>query len=222
VTSAGSRSLLAAALLLGGCCFAPTPSAAPAPVATTPVVGARGPGMPGCVAIATAIVGSWAREGFLEEYRADGTYLLNGRAGTYRWLRPGHAVLEIPEMGWSAEYDLGLRDARTLLAIDPSRIGTLYDRRSEAPAMPDACFDLTTSIVGTWLGGPMPETYRADLTYQVAGAGTYSFPQHGVLRLVRDDGLASDYSLAMVTPDTMMAIPSPPLEPRGIVYTRQP
>jgi len=172
--------------------------------------------------VASAIVGTWSRPGYVEEYGADGSYVINGRRGTIRWLRPGHALLEVPEMAFRAEYDLALADASTLLAIDPNRIGSTYQRTSPAPAIPPACFDLRGSIVGTWIGGPAPETYTADGRYHVLGDGRWSFVAPGRLQLVRDDGVTSDYWFAMPTPDVALAIPMPPLEPRGIAYARQP
>lgn len=206
------------ALLVSGCCFAPTA----APVETP--AGPSGPGAPGCPDLGTSIVGTWARAGFVEEYRADGTYVINGAAGTYRWISPGHATLDEPTHTFHADYDLGLADSTTLVAIDPNGVGTIYTRSSPTPSIPENCLDLRAAFARTWTprSGGTPEVYATDGTYRAPGVGRWSFPAPGRLHLVRDDGVTSDYVVAMPSTAVMLAVTSPPGPPLGVAYAAAP
>src|SRR6516225_9615590 len=127
-------------------------------------VGPSGPSAPGCVPLATSIVGTWTRAGFVEEYRADGTYVINGETGTIAWETPGHAVLDVPSRSFHAAYDLALADPNTLVASDPNGIGSVYTRTTPAPTMPAECFDLRAAWAATWIPirGGAPERYTVD------------------------------------------------------------
>jgi len=208
---------LLAFLTLGGCCFAPT---------NTPdmPVGPSGPSAPGCPDLPTSIVGSWTRDGFTETYGADGSYTINGAAGTIQWLAPGHALLDVPSVPLHVEYDLALADATTLIAADPNHIGTVYTRSSPAPAIPAPCSALRAAWVGTWIpstGGPN-ERYDADGSYAAPGVGRWSFSAPGRLHLVNDNGMTSDYIVAMSSVGTALAVSLPPLAPAGVAYRRGP
>lgn len=200
------------ALLLTGCCITPSTTNPGAPGAA-PAVGAApaltGPGGPGCLDVATALVGTWAREGLVEEYRADGTYAINGVTGTYRFTAPGRAALDEATTGRHAEFDIGIADATTMISIGEGNVGVVYARTSPPPAAAASCYDLSTAFARTWIpriGGP-PEVYAADGTYTVSGSGRWSFTAPGRLLLVRTgDGVTSDYVVAMPTPTTMMAV----------------
>jgi hypothetical protein len=210
--------VVAIAVLLGGCCFGGGASApAPVPPATAPVAPT------GCPELQAAILGTWTREGFVEEYRADGTYVVNGRTGTFSWIEPGHAMLDVPDAQFHVPYHLGLADVNQLIAIDPSNIATAYVRSSPPPAVDAACYERRAAWVGTWIGGPMPEAYAADGTYAIGSVrGQWSFPSNGRLHLQSTAGPAGEYWIAHVSPTAALAMPLPPLEPRGVVYTRQP
>jgi hypothetical protein len=214
------RVLALAALSLAGCCFAPQAAPAPAPVA--PTAAASGPGAPGCPDLATSIVGTWAREGVVEEYRADGSYVLNGMTGTIAWMRPGHATIDVPAATFHMEYDLALADATTLVSADPNHVGAVATRTTPAPSIPAPCFDLSSAWVGTWSpsGGGPSERYDADGTYAAPGAGTWSFTAPGHLHLAGAGGANSDYVLGMASPSTALAVSLPPLAPAGVAYTR--
>ena len=228
-----TTALLAAstfALAASGCCMSasvPEPRGPPPPAAPPPA-GARaggaptpaaGPGTPGCPDLTTSIVGTWSTEGLVEEYRADGVYVINGVAGTYRFLSPGHAVLDEPSGGLHGEYELGLSDASTLIAIGANHIAMTYTRTSPAPVIPANCFDLTGSFPRTWLprGGGTPELYSADGSYTVGGSGRWSFTAPGRLLLTRSDGVTSDYVVAMPSPTMMLAVRAG----QGVAYDAQ-
>ncbi|MDQ3037097.1 MAG: hypothetical protein M3Y87_32180 [Myxococcota bacterium] len=200
---------LAIAVLLTGCCYSPTASPdTPTPAPSAPA-GPSGPGAPGCPDLTTAIVGTWTREGLVEEYREDGTYVINGVSGTYRFTSPGRAVLDEPSTGLHAEYDLGLADPMTLVAINPGNVALTYARSSAPPSIPAHCFDLGTAFARTWMpraGGP-PEVYSADGAYTVSGTGRWSFTAPGRLLLVRSaDSMTTDYVVAMPSATTMLAV----------------
>jgi hypothetical protein len=200
---------LAVALLLTGCCFTPTASPGTPTAAPSVSAGPSGPGAPGCPDLTTTIVGTWTREGSVEEYRADGTYVINGVSGTYRFGSPGRVTLDEPSTGLHADFDLGLADAMTLVAIGPGNVGTTYTRSSPPPSIPAICFDLSAAFARTWApraGGP-PEVYSADGTYTVVGTGRWSFTAPGRLLLVREgDGLTTDYVVAMPSATSMLAV----------------
>jgi hypothetical protein len=220
--------MLSMALGLSGCCMgggASTtgPGAPEAPAPPTAPVGPRGPGAPGCPDLAASLVGTWSREGFVEEYRADGTYVINGHVGTFRWLAPGHALLDVPEGSLHVEYDLALADTTTLVAADPNGIGTIYTRTSPPPAIATSCFDLGTAWIGTWIPnrGGSPEQYDADGVYTAPGRGRWTFTAPGRLHLENDNGVTSDYVLGMASGTTALAVSLPPLAPAGTAYHRQ-
>ena len=202
---------LTIALLLTGCCFTPTPSPSPGTPTTAPSVpaGPSGPGAPGCPDLTTTIVGTWTREGLVEEYRADGTYVINGASGTYRFDSPGRATLDEPSGGLHAEYHLGLADPMTLVVIGAGNVGVTYTRSSAPPSIPANCLDLSASFARTWIpraGGP-PEIYSADGTYTVGTTGRWSFAAPGRLLLVRgSDSMTTDYVVAMPSPTLMLAV----------------
>jgi hypothetical protein len=207
------------ALLLSGCCFggahAPAPVAAPA--------SPTGPTAPGCLPLATAIVGTWTRAGFVEEYRADGTYVINGQTGTIVWATAGRATLDVPGT-FHAAYDLALADPSTLLAADPNGVGSIYSRASPPPSMPAECFDLRTAWVGTWTptrGGP-PERYTLDGRYAAPGVGAWSFTAPGRLHLQNDNGIVSEYVVGLSSSMTALAVSLPPLPSAGVAYLRTP
>lgn len=207
--------LLCLASLLGGCCplFAPTEEEsppAPTTTSTAPVVSAE------CPSIEQAILGTWSREGFVEEYRPGGGYVINGQVGTIRWLAPGRAFLDVGD--FHAEYHLGLTDVNELIAVDPSNIGSVYRRTSPPPSIPASCFDLRQRIVGTWVGGTYTEVYGADGSYRVnALTGTWQTPSNGRLRITTQTG-TGDYHWAMLSPTSAVAFGA---NMRGTVYTRQ-
>lgn len=195
-----------------------------APAAPAMPAGVSGPSAPGCPDLSTSILGTWVREGFVEEYRADGTYVINGQTGTITWSRPGHAVLDVPSATFHAEYDLALADPTTLVAADANGVGSIYARTSPPPAIPAPCFDLAASWVGRWTpnrGGP-EESYAADGTYAAPGTGHWSFVAPGRLHLAGDNGQNSDYVVGMATATTAIAVSQPPLAPAGVAYTRAP
>jgi hypothetical protein len=225
---------LSLTVVIQACCFTPQAPPEPAPVTTTPpppqtavapvVGGAIGSGAAGCPELRTAIVGSFAREGVVEEYREDGSYTLNGMPGTLTWMRAGHAMIDVPAASFHMEYDLALADAMTLVSSDPNRIGAVATRTSPPPAIPPTCFDLATVWVGTWTpsGGGANEQYNADGSYAAPGVGQWSMPAPGRLHLVNVTGATSDYILGMASPGTALAVSLPPLAPAGIAYTRAP
>lgn len=195
-----------------------TPTAAGTP-AGGPGAPAGGPGAPGCPELATTIVGTWSSEDLTEEYRADGTLVIGGVAGTYRFTGPGHAVLDEPTSGVHAEYDFGLADATTLVAVGADHVARTYVRTTPAPAIPAPCFDLTGPFARTWTprgGGPV-EAYSPDGTYTVGGSGRWSFTAPGRLLLTRTDGLTSDYVVAMPTTTVMIAVRAG----QGVAYDAQ-
>lgn len=221
--------VLALGFVLGACCFgADARSSAPEPVAPAASIVApipsftTGPSAPGCPDLSVAIVGAWTREGVSEEYRADGTYTLNGRPGTVTWIRPGHAMIDVPSAAFHMEYDVALADAMTLVSSDPSQIGAIATRTTPPPAIPATCFDLSAAWVGTWtpVAGGESEQYSPDGTYAAPGIGRWSFSAPGRLHLVNVDGAASDYVLGMATTSSAIAVSLPPLGPLGVVYTR--
>lgn len=211
---------LALSLALAGCCMGG--AAPPSPTPASAAAGPSGPSAPGCPDIATTIVGTWQREGFVEEYRLDGTYVINGMPGTITWARPGHAVLDVPAGPMHAEYDLALADAVTLLAANADHVGSVYARTSVAPAIPPGCFDLTSAWVGTWTPstGGAQERYGADGRYAAPGVGQWTISAPGRLHLVNENGATSDYFLGMVDANTALAVSMPPLAPAGVAYTR--
>ncbi len=208
------RVLLVSTLLLSSCCFgggaSPTPPPTSAPLEAPPGT---------CPDVATAILGSWSRTGFVEEYGANGSYTINGHAGTITWLRPGHALIDVPPT-LHTEYDLGLTDVNELIAVDPQGVGTVYARLSPPPPIEPACYDIRPRFVGTWLSSGTPERYDADGTYQVAVHGQWSFTNNGHLHLASDEGVTNDYWFAIVSPTAAIAVSMPPLPPLGVVYTR--
>jgi hypothetical protein len=215
---------LVCCLSLGACCFAPqpVPSVATAPVVPTTAVGTSGPGAAGCPDLATAIVGTWAREGVVEEYRADGSYVLNGMPGTITWMRPGHAMIDVPAATFHMEYDIALADAITLVSADPNHIGAIATRSSPTPSIPSSCFDLSGAWVGSWTpstGGTV-ERYDADGSYAAPGVGQWSFTAPGRLHLQNVNGTFNDYTIGMASPTTALAVSMPPLAPAGVAYTR--
>lgn len=194
--------------LLGGCCLSgsseatpppgvPSPHPQPAPIAA--------PTPTGCPSIADAIVGTWQRQGFVEEYRAGGVYVLNGREGTVRWLADGRAFLDVPP-DFHEEYTLALADEGVLLAAGSNRYGTIYTRTSPSPGYPTACWDVHQSIVGRWMGGQFEETYGADGSYRVNDlTGTYSVGGNGLLHIETQSG-PGEYYFALTSPRTAVAM----------------
>ncbi len=206
-------SAVAVTALASGCCFS-----SPAP----PGVHAPGPqASPGtCPSIETAILGTWTRDGFVEEYRAGGVYVLNGHEGTIRWLANGHAMLEVPP-NLHEEYVLALADEGVLLASDPNGIGTIYQRTSPAPGYDRDCWNIEAEIVGGWAGGTFVETYGADGSYRVNElAGSYHFTRNGLVHIETQSG-TGDYQIALTSPTTAIAM----LDQSGarvVEYTRTP
>lgn len=173
-----------------------------------------------CPSIETAILGTWTREGYVEEYRPGGVYLINGHEGTIRWLGEGRAFLEVlPEL--HHEYTLALADVDTLVASDPNRIGSFYQRVTEAPIIDRSCFDIRDEIVGTWAGGSFSETYAPDGSYRVNDlTGTYRLDGNGLLHIQTGAG-PGEYYFAMTSPTTAIAMMREQLAPT-VTYTRAP
>lgn len=206
--------LLASCLI--GCCpmFGGEEESPPEPSpSTTPAPAASGDA---CPSVEQAILGTWSREGFVEEYRAGGVYVINGQEGTIRWLAPGRAFLDVGTL--HAEYHLGLTDVNELIAVDPSHIGSVYRRTSPPPAIPSTCYDLRARIPGTWVGGTYTEVYGVDGSYRVnALTGTWQMTSNGRLRIETQSG-TGDYHWAMLSPTTAVAFGA---NMHGTVYTRQ-
>jgi hypothetical protein len=203
------RSLAISTVLLGGCCLSGMSEATPPPAvpSPTPAPGPVAPRLPpsGCPSIADAILGTWQRQGFVEEYRAGGVYVLNGREGTVRWLAEGRAFLEVPPE-FHAEYTLALADEGVLLAAGSNHLGTIYTRTSASPGFPAACWDMRDEIVGRWMGGQFEETYGADGSYRVNElTGTYSVTGNGLLSIETQSG-PGDYYFALTSPTTAVAM----------------
>lgn len=202
------RSVGLVSVLLGGCCLAGAnepPPAVPAPTPVPAVAAAPTPAPTGCPSIADAIVGTWQRQGFVEEYRAGGVYVLNGREGTVRWLADGRAFLDVPP-DFHQEYTLALADEGVLLAAGSNRFGTIYTRTSPSPRYPASCWDVREEIVGRWIGGEFQETYGADGSYRVNDlTGTFSLSGNGLLRIETQQG-PGDYYFALTSPTTAVAM----------------
>jgi len=208
------------AVVLSGCCFTPaSPPTSTSPV-TTVAPTPSDPAAPACPDLATNIIGIWSSASLVEEYRPDGVYVINGTAGTYRFTSPGHVVLDEPTTGLHGEWDVGVADASTLVGIDARGAALVYTRTSPAPAIPASCLDLSSSFARTWNprpGGP-PEVYGADGTYRVVGAGRWTFTAPGRLLLTRDDGMTTDYVVAMPSATTMLAVRAG----QGVAYDAAP
>lgn len=204
-----SRTNAPAVLLLaslGGCCLGGSGAPAPPPAVPSPNA-AHGSAAQhaGCPAIADAIVGTWERPGFVEEYRAGGVYVLNGHEGTIRWLGDDRAFLDVPP-DFHEEYTLALADEGILLAAGSNHLGTIYTRTSPSPGYPAACWDVRASIVGRWIGGRFEETYGADGSYRVNDlTGTYSVTGNGLLHIQTQSG-PGDYYFALTSPRTAVAM----------------
>ncbi len=174
-----TQTSIALLLLLAGCSL---PGGTPPPPAITP-----GPPPNDCVPIARAILGTWQNDEAAEEYRADGAYLLNAQEGAYRFEAPGVVVLDV--IGRHEERLVGLTDVNELIAADEHMVGHVSSRISPPPSIPQRCYDLSTSIVGTWLGGEAPETFGADGTYRAGEEeGTWTMPSNGHVTLRTQDG----------------------------------
>lgn len=196
---------------LGGCCLTSAPDAPPppvpspnaphtAPVPTTPTAPSSS-----CPTIEVAILGTWSRGDFVEEYRPGGVYVINGHEGTVRWLGQGRAFLEVPP-DFHEEYTLALADVNVLLAAGPDRVGTIYQRTSPPPAISPSCWDVHDAIVGSWAGGPFAETYDADGSYRVNElAGRWEVRGNGIVHLETQAG-EGDYYFAITSPMTAVAM----------------
>jgi ABC-type sugar transport system ATPase subunit len=154
-----------ATLSSGGCCLASS-APTPPPAVPSPNLAPPEPAPPGCPTIELAILGTWSREGFVEEYRAGGVYVLNGHEGTVRWLGEGRVFLDVPP-DFHEEYTLALADRDLLLAADRGGVGTVYQRTSTPPTADASCWDVRDEIVGRWVGGQFRELYEPDGTYRV-------------------------------------------------------
>jgi len=211
--------LIAATTLASGCCFSSTPP--PGVPAPTSVGGLPAPETPPrCPPIETAILGTWTRDGFVEEYRAGGVYVLNGNLGTIRWLANGHAMLEIPPT-LHEEYVLALSDEDVLIASDPNRVGTIYRRTSPSPGYDRECWNIEAEVVGGWAGGTFVESYGADGSYRVNElTGSYHFERNGLLHIETQAG-TGDYRFALTSPTSAIVM----LDRDGapvVEYTRTP
>jgi hypothetical protein len=218
-----STGVLLVGWVVFGCSRSDPPPPPPSPLAQ-PTSGNPAQPAPTCPDVATLVTGTWSGpNNVTEEWRDGGAYVINGRVGTFRWIAPGRAFIEVPGTELHHEYWVGLPSANELIAIDPNRVGTLYSRTTPSPNVDARCFDLTTRIVGTWIGGQYAETYNADGTYRVNDVtGRWSFTSPGHLRLENSQGPASDYLYAIVSPTQALAVNLPPLRPEGTIYTRQP
>jgi hypothetical protein len=189
------------ALAVGGCCLASSsppavPSPNPSPTAPAPV---------GCPTIELAILGTWSREGFVEEYRAGGVYVLNGHEGTVRWLGEGRVFLDVPP-DFHEEYRLALADRDVLLAADRGGVGNIYQRTSTPPAADPGCWDVRDQIIGRWVGGQFREVYERDGTCRVNELnGSYVVTGNGRIRIVTEAG-QGDYYFALTSPSTAVAM----------------
>lgn len=195
-------------LVLTGCCMGGAPTAPAIAPGTTAV----------CPPIETAILGTWSRDGYVEEYREGGVYVINAQVGTIRWLGAGRAFLDVPP-NLHHEYTLALADTNVLVASDPGNVGTFYQRMTPPPAMDATCTDIRDEIVGTWAGGAYAETYNADGSYRVnALSGTYRFDGNGLLHIETEAG-PGDYYFALTSPTSgvaMMRVQGAP----AVNYTR--
>lgn len=209
-----------AATLASGCCFSGGPPPG-VPEPTSPTAPRSPHATPGsCPAIEDAILGTWTRDGFVEEYRAGGVYVINGNVGTIRWLANGHAMLEVPP-NLHEEYTLALADEDVLVAGDPNRIGTIYRRTSPSPGHDRECWNVEDEIVGTWAGGTFVESYAGDGSYRVNElTGSYHFLRNGLVHIETQAG-TGDYRFALTSPTTAVAM----LDQDGatmVEYTRTP
>ncbi len=195
-------------IFLSGCCLSaasePTPPPAvpsPHPIAPPPPTAPQVT----CPSTADAIVGTWSRTGFVEEYRAGGVYVLNGREGTIRWLGEGRAFLDVPP-DFHEEYTLALADEGVLLAAGSNHLGTVYQRTSPSPGHPASCWDVRTTIVGRWIGGQFQETYGADGSYAVNDlTGSFNVTGNGLLHIQTQSG-PGEYYFALTSPTTAVAM----------------
>lgn len=187
---------LAIVVALTGC----VESAPPAPELTP------GPRTFGCVPIEEAIIGTWQREGLIEEFRGDGAYLLNGVEGAFRFRSPGYVVLDAA--GIHAEHVVGLTSVNELISADESGVGHVSARVSPPPPIPDDCYDLRSMIVGTWLGSAQPQTFGRDSTWSSGDrAGAWSMPSHGHLAIRAPVSAAAvNYLVAQLSDTTALAI----------------
>jgi hypothetical protein len=182
--------------MLSGCDF--LSGSPPPPPALTP-----GPRPIGCPPIEEAIIGAWQRDGYVEEFRGEGTYVLNGQEGAFRFRSPGHVVLDVG--GRHEEHVVGLSDVNELISADESLIGHVSARISPAPPIPASCYDLRTSIVGTWLGGEVPEAFGRDDSYRAGDrTGTWSMPTSGHLTIRTSTG-TSERVFAQLSDTTAMS-----------------
>lgn len=209
--------LFGLAASLTGCCplFAPEADEAPPPTSATTATQPATPTAQ-CPTVEQAILGTWEREGFVEEYGPGGRYVINGNVGTIRWLASGRAFLDVGTL--HAEYHLGLTDVNELIAVDPSHIGSVYRRTSPPPSIPSSCYALRQRIVGTWVGGTYTEVYNADGSYRVnALTGTWRETSNGRLHIETQAGVG-DYWWAMLSPTSAVAFGA---NMQGTIYTRQ-
>jgi hypothetical protein len=193
-----------ATLSSGGCCLASS-APTPPPAVPSPNLAPPEPAPPGCPTIELAILGTWSREGFVEEYRAGGVYVLNGHEGTVRWLGEGRVFLDVPP-DFHEEYTLALADRDLLLAADRGGVGTVYQRTSTPPTADASCWDVRDEIVGRWVGGQFRELYEPDGTYRVNELhGSYVVTGNGRVRIVTEAG-EGDYYFALTSPSTAVAM----------------
>jgi hypothetical protein len=86
-----------------------------------------GRGVPAhCLDVHRQIVGTWAGGSFVETYGADGSYALNGVAGTYSWTSADRAVLVIGAR--AAIYRFGMTTSDELVAASSEGAVTIYHR----------------------------------------------------------------------------------------------
>jgi hypothetical protein len=185
---------LTVAIALASCALAPpAPSLAPGPRAF------------GCVPIEEAILGVWQRDGVVEEFRADGTYLLNGQEGAFRWRMPGHVVLDAA--GIHAEHVVGLTSLNELISADENLRGHVSGRISPPPSIPVDCYDVRTSIVGTWIGGAAPVTFERGAGYAAGDRiGIWSMPANGHLSIRIEPEGTTNHLFAQLSDTTAMSL----------------
>lgn len=194
-----------ATLSIGGCCLASSGPPTPPPAVPSPNPSPTSPLPASCPTIELAILGTWSREGFVEEYRPGGVYVLNGHEGTVRWLGEGRVFLDVPP-DFHEEYTLALADRDVLLAADRGGAGTVYQRTSPPPPAEPGCWDVRDEIVGRWVGGQFREVYEPDGTYRVNELhGSYVVTGNGRIRIVTEAG-EGDYYFALTSASTAVAM----------------
>lgn len=100
---------------------------------------------------------------------------------------------------------MGLVSVNEMISANESGIGRIWARTSASPPIPANCYDLQTSIVGTWRGGPELQTFEAGGRYTSGErSGSWRMPSNGRLTIHTAQTGDVSYYFAQLSDTTAM------------------